>query len=193
MKKIIFILMFQIILTLLCSETIVLIDGREFQGEIIGKEGPVLYLNIENETIILQKAGIKSILEYDNIGEVFKKPDYMDKNKIIGMPRLIISDKIEYNMPYLRMLPISFLSFILMYDYIADIVDINDQIDDIKKSNEDQPDEDKVSTSKLENKRNRLTFCSMGFAVVGIVNTFFSFKRVAVEVTPGSISLSYKF
>ncbi len=189
MKQIFIISILLLSLNLLMSETIFLNDGQKFIGDIIGKEDMTLYLNTENETLLFKRADIKRIIlkHGKTLKErlVFSEPDFINNEKIIGTPKLVTSVQIKYNRPNIYMLPLSLLSFTLMWDYICQIQDINDSIKDF--------DEIGLKTNELKKDRTRKAICCVTFGCCGLLNTIYSFEKIEIKASPNSILLSYKF
>jgi|GEM_PF-2512513 len=87
--------------------------------------------------------------------------------------------------PNLILLPISFISFGLAWDYFEDISQLNESIENFNKL--------KFDTEELESTKRRKTILGVTFLVAGLVNTIISFHELEIIAKNNSIGLSYKF
>lgn len=160
----------------------ILEDSQDVTDEIINTTKPikinwVSYLNI---------------FEFNNIIDIddFNKRLKDDKNALYGIGidyfnKSLKGDKTLYTYPNIELLPISIISFALMWDYICQIKDINDAI---KGS-----DEVGLNLNNLKKDKTRKAICCVAFGFVGLGNTIYSLKKIEVKASPNSILLSYKF
>ena len=215
MKKVLLFLIIIFVVSNAFSLTIELINGTKINGELNGRKKNKLYFTSDDDIFIISINLIQNILEdsRDVTDEIINtnKPIKIDWNsylnifefnKIIDIDNFskrqkefdkeklmyIKGDKTLYTYPNLKLLPISIISFALMWDYICQIRDINDILDVLDDLNDD-PD----VTNKWEKDKTRKTICCVTFGVFGFMNTIYSFEKIEVKATPNSILLSYKF
>jgi hypothetical protein len=91
----------------------------------------------------------------------------------------------NYSTPNLKLLPISLLAGLLVYDYFSDAGDIQDQIDAYAKL--------KLNTDDLDSKKSRKTIMGITCVVVAVINTVISFQHVEIEANQDKVALNYKY
>ena len=87
----------------------------------------------------------------------------------------------------LKLLPLSFLSFALSYNFFSEAADVQSSIDEIKNITIT------TDTSQFESRRDRYYVMGSICAVIGLVNTFISLKPIEVRVDQNSVNMSYAF
>lgn len=107
---------------------------------------------------------------------------------IINSEKELLSFQKKYEQPYIPLLAISIVSFVLAWDSFSSASDIQKEIDSLNKfvSN-------KADVSELETSKTRKSIVGVTCFVAGVITALFSFKSVEVKTTLQSISLSYRF
>ena len=161
MKKIIMLLLIAMICFNVFGAIIILNDGSMLEGEIErGKE----------DTVYLYLYSAKD-----------KKLHRIPRTRI---KEIIYSEPItDYEQPNLKLLPISVIAFLLAYDNLYEIKDLNDLID--ISSGKDK--------SKYEEKRSRKLAMGVAFLLTGVVNTVIAFERVEIRADMNSVGVGYRF
>ena len=174
MKKIMAFLLILLFIIPLSGENIILKNGTKIVNvQIVKTNEHWVFYQMSNgkKTKVSQKA----IAKIDKIPFNPEAPSKLiepDISKII--PSLKKQEATYY--PNLKLLPVSFISFALGYDYYKQAQGLKD-----------------ASLAKIKTlKRRKEILCGI-FFTAGIINTFFIFKRVKIKASPTQISLSYKF
>ncbi len=96
------------------------------------------------------------------------------------------------------LIALSVVSFALSYDYLKDASLLQDGIDDLQKSIivEKSLDQKKLYVSLKEEAeaiQTRKRVLGIGFIIVGVINTVFSFEEIKVETISDGVQFSYRF
>ena len=102
--------------------------------------------------------------------------------------------KTETTFPYLYLLPVSALSFLLAADYFTRASDLDDSINATNEEyNYNPPDNIKALVREWESEEKRLNIYGWAFAGIGVINLAISFKPIEVSTSGNDINLSYRF
>ena len=79
----------------------------------------------------------------------------------------------------------------LTYDAIDNIGDINDEIEELEKSNEIIDVSDSIGNLKSE--RTKYYILGAAYFIAGMINTTFAFEKVRVSPGKNGVKLTYNF
>lgn len=162
MKKIIVLLLVAMICFNVFGAVIILDDGSVFEGKIERGKEDIFYLYLYSA----------------------------EDKKLHRIPRTRIKEIIyseqmitTYEQPNLKLLPVSVIAFLLAYDNLYEIKDLNDRIDTLSgKQKRDAKEE-----------RTRKLVLGVTFLMTGAINTLIAFERVEIQVDMDSFGVGYKF
>lgn len=99
----------------------------------------------------------------------------------------------RYSYPNIKMLPISFVCLLLMYDNFDQVGKLNDAIDLANKNNQGSNIIIQVDNSPLEKEKTKRTILAVSFGILAIWNTVYSVEKVELKTGPDGVTLSYNF
>lgn len=200
------ILIFCVFITVTCNIFSIVVDleNQMFDGVIDGElllfKRNNYFVEVNDNLYIINKKIVKNLDKFkDNEMNIllkrssnkrinyffFKNVIKMNKKHINGV-LLTQKEKRQYTCPNLKLLPISFITFALTYDYFKEASEIKKVIEDLEELNV-KPEK---SLIRKMNRKNTFGYIFLG---AGIINTFISFNKVELHVEPNELWLSYKF
>ena len=218
MKKTIFMLVIIVLTSSIFAETIILNDGRNFEGKIVGKKDGFIYLQknekifrffqnnietIENDseqpimTIFMRKKDFMKINPNElNITEIALQKNYIINHKKITKK----STKYDFYIKYdLKMLPVTIISGFLTFRSIQALSYYQNEIDNTKKTldseyiTDDEKSVYKETLEEIKKMKNNEIMNAIAFGSSTVLSLAISFKKVEIKANPTSVNVSYRF
>jgi len=209
MKKMLLLVVMLVMVLSVFAETVILNDGRNLKGEIVGKKGDSIYLSSGGSIHLLTRDLVKQI---KNDGDLtitkltYKKKDFMNEGiETAKLTPLSVRENVNYNeilypIDQAAMQPkyetkVNYHTIIfgvafagLAWDYFSTAGEFGDLIKDYEENNYPKKEID-----KLKKQKTRKLINGSLFSIASAASFVVSFESIEIKATPTSIEVGYKF
>ena len=208
MKRTFVLVVLLVMITMMFAESVILVDGRTLQGEIVAKKGDTIFLQSDGSIYQLTRNMVKQIKNDGNLGITkltYKKKDFVREGfDLTNLTPLPIKEEYDYTQVQynenLFMQPKNVTKFneqklilgatfaVLAWDYFATSGDYSDLIKDAEDFDAPKKEIDKLKKQKLRKIINGSLLSAASFY-------FFITSKEIVEIkmSPVSLEIGYKF